>query len=482
MKNKSTIRIILSISHTVLFCFNIYTQENGDTRIAYWKDDKAAAFSLNFDDSMPSHVDNAIPLLKERGLTGTFFVNPGKSRHQDNEEFWQNLLNEGQEMAPHTMNHDGASSYDEAVYEIGESAKYVWDVYGVPHYSELHAYASGGGVTWSALSREERLEIDDSFLMINRYHFDISTPHWHSDRLPRSLGGNTSASSLISFFDSEVAQGKWEAILFHGVGGGWISIDLDEFISFVDYLETKKNSVWIGPWINVYKYDMERFSAQVEVLKSTSNIIKLRLSSDVVASGCVTNDVNLYNEPLTLITQVPWTNVIVTQGSSSKSYTAINGVVMYDAFPNVGTTDRGNIILQESEVLNVDSTSGGIIPDGFNLEQNYPNPFNPTTTIKFSIPIPLSPPFNKRRKTGGFVSLKVFDVLGKEIATLVNEEKAAGNYEVKFSRGLIHQSVGGGLTSGIYFYRLKVRDPSTSSTKRQAGQSFVETRKMLLMK
>jgi peptidoglycan/xylan/chitin deacetylase (PgdA/CDA1 family) len=432
-------------------------QENGETRIANWKDDKAAAFSLNFDDSMPSHVDNAIPLLKERGLTGTFFVNPGKSRHQDNEGFWQNLLSEGQEMAPHTMNHDGASSYDEAVYEIGESAKYVWDVYGVPHYSELHAYASGGGVTWTGLTREQRLEIDNSFLMINRYHYDTSTPHWHSDRLPLSMGGNTTASSLISFFDEAVSQGIWEAILFHGVCGGWISVDLDEFITLVDYLETQKNNVWIGPWVNVYKYDMERYSAAVDVLESTNNIIRLRLSSNVAASGFITHDVNLYNEPLTLITRVPWQSVTITQENTSKIYAAKNGEVMYEALPNVGTTNRGDIILQDSEVMNVDSASTGSIPNGFNLEQNYPNPFNPATNIGFRI------------ADFGFVSLKVFDILGNEIVTLVNEEMPAGNYEVGFSSGLIHQMTNGGPTSGIYFYTLQT-------------DGFVETKKMILMR
>ena len=450
-------RIIIFFSFSLLFFSSSYLQENGETRIANWKDDKAAAFSLNFDDSMPSHVDNAIPLLKERGLTGTFFVNPGKSRHQDNEDFWQNLLSEGQEMAPHTMNHNGASSYDEAVYEIGESAKYVWDVYGVPHYSELHAYASGGGVTWTGLTREQRLEIDNSFLMINRYHYDTSTPHWHSDRLPRSMGGNTTASSLISFFDEAVSQGIWEAILFHGVGGGWISIDLDEFITFVDYLETKKNTVWIGPWINVYKYDMERYSAAVELLESTNNIIRLRLSSDVAASGFITHDVNLYNEPLTLITRVPWQSVTITQGNTSKIYAANNGEVMYEALPNVGTTNRGDIILQDSEVMNVDSASTGSVLNGFNLEQNYPNPFNPATNIGFRI------------ADFGFVSLKVFDILGNEIVTLVNEEMSAGNYEVGFSSGLIHQTTNGGPTSGIYFYTLQT-------------DGFVETKKMILMR
>jgi hypothetical protein len=90
----------------------------------------------------------------------------------------------------------------------------------------------------------------------------------------------------------------------------------------------------------------------------------------------------------------------------------------------------------------------------FDLKQNYPNPFNPTTTIKYSVPS------NGKNKMANVV-LKVFDVLGNEIATLINEEKPAGNYEVGFDAA--------GLTSGIYFYKL------------QSG-SFVDTKKMLLLK
>ena len=87
--------------------------------------------------------------------------------------------------------------------------------------------------------------------------------------------------------------------------------------------------------------------------------------------------------------------------------------------------------------------------DRYFLYQNFPQPFNPTTTIKYQIA-------NIR-----FVKLKVYDVLGNEIATLVEAEKSAGNYEVEFD--------GTGLPSGIYFYKL------------QAG-NFVETKKMLLLK
>ena len=68
----------------------------------------------------------------------------------------------------------------------------------------------------------------------------------------------------------------------------------------------------------------------------------------------------------------------------------------------------------------------------------------------------------------------VYDVLGNEIATLVNEKKPAGSYEVNFE--------GGELPSGVYLYQLRVVDPSSSSSRGQAGQGFVETKKMILVK
>jgi len=82
-------------------------------------------------------------------------------------------------------------------------------------------------------------------------------------------------------------------------------------------------------------------------------------------------------------------------------------------------------------------------PHGFQLFQNYPNPFNPTTNIRYSIPYELSD-FHST----AFVSLKVFDAPGKEVATLVNEEKSPGSYQIEFSAR--------DLPSGIYFYRVTI--------------------------
>jgi hypothetical protein len=93
-------------------------------------------------------------------------------------------------------------------------------------------------------------------------------------------------------------------------------------------------------------------------------------------------------------------------------------------------------------------------PIEISLEQNYPNPFNPTTNIIFRI------------AESEFVSLKVYDVLGNEAATLVNKEKPAGTYKVEF---IVGQDSSPDIASGIYFYRL------------QAG-NYVETKKMILLK
>jgi hypothetical protein len=119
-------------------------------------------------------------------------------------------------------------------------------------------------------------------------------------------------------------------------------------------------------------------------------------------------------------------------------------VSMYDALPNIP-------FIMKQEILDIVTgvEDENLSVNEFQLEQNYPNPFNPSTVISYQLPV------------SSDVTMKVYDVLGNEVATLVNEEKPAGSYEVEFSAD--------GLTSGIYFYTIN------------AG-SFVETKKMILMK
>ncbi len=135
--------------------------------------------------------------------------------------------------------------------------------------------------------------------------------------------------------------------------------------------------------------------------------------------------------------------------------------------------DKVNVLLYPDSTINIsiviktDILSGvepGYVLAGFNLEQNFPNPFNPTTKIKYTIPVE-----TLRSAEGGTslqnVTLKVYDILGNEVATLVDEEQPAGEYEVEFS---VNQSEVS-LPSGIYFYRLIVG-------------IFIDTKKMCILK
>jgi photosystem II stability/assembly factor-like uncharacterized protein len=175
----------------------------------------------------------------------------------------------------------------------------------------------------------------------------------------------------------------------------------------------------------------------------------------------------------------------IPSGCSIREIEMINSQVGWFAGANYGmyiakTTDGGNSWVDQLPQAGIESismvnenvgyavgdngrfyktTNGGVTfieeetsesqPAEFLLSQNYPNPFNPSTKIKYKI------------ANTGFVNLKIYDVLGKEAATLINKEMQVGSYEVEFDAS--------GLPSGIYFYKLKVG-------------SFVETKKMVLLR
>ena len=123
-------------------------------------------------------------------------------------------------------------------------------------------------------------------------------------------------------------------------------------------------------------------------------------------------------------------------------WAAVEGIFSYLGGHLLHTTNGGGIFPSPVE-------DEGHIPGKFVLNQNYPNPFNPSTTISYQIP------------SQQFVTLKVYDVLGNEVAVLVNEYRNAGSYEVNFNSS--------NLTSGVYFYTLRAGD-------------FIQTKKMLLLK
>lgn len=126
--------------------------------------------------------------------------------------------------------------------------------------------------------------------------------------------------------------------------------------------------------------------------------------------------------------------------------------ILYFSFSNYKLTPRKNPDF--GTVTPVGITSNSTIINSYELMQNYPNPFNPNTIISFNIPV------------SGNVSLKVYDMLGREVKSLVNNFVNAGSYSVDFN--------GSNFASGIYFYKLETQGTN--------GQKFVSTKRMVLVK
>ena len=142
------------------------------------------------------------------------------------------------------------------------------------------------------------------------------------------------------------------------------------------------------------------------------------------------------------------THTITIYGREAYKTVMLDQLLLTNDAYFIPTDDNVSFTKSENTAYNNGSAENEI-PESYSLNQNYPNPFNPSTTIKFSIP------------QDGMVSLKVYNILGAEVASLVDEVKSVGTYNVRFDAS--------NLASGIYLYKL-------------VTPNFIQTKKMLLVK
>ncbi|UCH66833.1 MAG: T9SS type A sorting domain-containing protein [Ignavibacterium sp.] len=205
-------------------------------------------------------------------------------------------------------------------------------------------------------------------------------------------------------------------------------------------------------WFKTYPVDNFR-SFLGRVSKTNSN--------DLIISGATSVDASSFEDGLILKVDqngnLIWSKTI---GGMGEDYISETHQLDDGSYISIGNTTSFGAGQRDLWLLKFTNDPTGVNEellgnvDSFKLFQNYPNPFNPTTKIKYSIPS-----VGAYRNTP--VQLKVYDLLGNEIATLVNEEKPAGTYDVEWDAT--------GLPSGVYFYQLKT-------------DRFVETKKMILIK
>lgn len=295
---------------------------NGTTRIAKWKDDKKGAFLLNFDDSLESQMKNAVPELKKRNLVATFYVVAGGSHWSGSRSFWegtfpQECLATGMEYGNHTFTHSHARDVADFDAEIAQCNNVILKLF-PGREPRLISYAHPGGVKnedWTITAEQENESLAKHHLF-TRVKYDIA-----------AVGYCNSVEHLMNVVHDAIKSGSARSIVFHGVGGNYLSMSLPMFTEFLDKLASVRDQVWITTAIPEYKYAAERDGAAVKVLQADANQIRLQLTS--------TADAALYDYPLTLITLVPavWKQCLIVQGATRSTAQVVDGAVRYDALP-----------------------------------------------------------------------------------------------------------------------------------------------------
>jgi hypothetical protein len=254
--------------------------------VAKWYDGRQAALSIRFDDSHPTHLSKAIPMLREYGFRGTFMINPGgrepnsrrRSDFEDHQAQWEACAQRGdQEFANHSLHHRGAVGDERMEAEIGDASKAIWKL--IPGKSKLLALNLGGGTQWET-TRTLRYYLD-------KYHlFDASE---------NSTGMDDARGNRVATFrrmlEQHLERGLWYRIHYHYIGEGLSSSEAN-FRAVLGMAKEHASELWIAGMADIHKYQTERNASKLVVAKSGAGHLTFTLS-------CL-SEADLYDQLLTI--------------------------------------------------------------------------------------------------------------------------------------------------------------------------------------
>lgn len=300
-------------------------------------------------------------------------------------------------------------------------------------------------ILWSTTN--ECLDVDNRKVFINKVRNDLNFNYPDGRLITQSAAADRPGPNDASQSNCDVAGWTMYFGIFHG---GTYYEGTRYFLTLANYYYPEKPilDTEFGYWSGELNSTNGQ-QAQVTVFKETFNAFTYRAS--VIRRDGTYRDGG-YLMGVTWWCIFDWYSHQHPDGFQSMGLYRMNR----DTLKAVGDTLRtyySTFYELGGVVTDVSEKNEETVPDEFSLEQNYPNPFNPNTKIRFSIPVNVA--------AGNKVSLRIYDVLGNLITTLIDENKQPGNYEVEFD--------GNSLSSGVYFYKL------------QAGD-FIQTKKMILLK
>ena len=301
----------------------------GETRVARWPGDAQGAFLLMFDDSWPSHFQVAAPELAKRGLTATFYINPGKGEYLKFRGEWEsNVWKQGMAYGVHTMTHKGVTNFANATWEIGECARIIRGIIpGAATRLVSYGQPGVGPGAWN-ITAPQLDELLQKFHLVSRPPFTGHGAVYHLK----------TTAEMLALADKASASGGLEYLVIHGVERikpNWSYQDFwalkqDVFLPLLDGLKERRDrgALWVADHIAAHQYERERDVAEVKVLAATVRKISVALSCKA--------DPQFYDLPLTLVTSVPaaWQQCRVTQGTNQFRCVVTEHVAKYPAQPN----------------------------------------------------------------------------------------------------------------------------------------------------
>ncbi len=311
----------------VLSFLTAEAQGVGETRVARWKGDVTAAFLLLFDDSWPSHFQVAAPALAERGLTGTFYINPGKGEYRAFSNQWEHTVwKMGMVYGNHTYAHESVTNAAQAEQVIKACNDEILRM--VPgRVPRLLSYGQPGVKEW-LVSSNDLQAILAKHNLVDRPPFKDhgAVYHWQT------------TAQMLALADRAIDSQGLEYLIVHGVERikpewkyqDFWALKQAVFFPLLDGLKERRDQgkLWITDPVSAHKYETERASAKVTVLGATRQEIRLTLTCDA--------DLRLYDEPLTLVTRVPedWRSCDLKRTGTNLTLAVSQGHVRYDAVPD----------------------------------------------------------------------------------------------------------------------------------------------------
>lgn len=422
-----------------------FSQVAAPYEVGTWQGFRSAAISYTFDDNCPNQFAIAVPMFNEFGFKLTLFAVTASSGWAWPPD-WSKIqaaAAQGHEVASHTVTHPHISglAYSSQVNEFKNSKDTIESrIPGQKCVTTAYPYCETGYDT-----------LINKLYIAARICSGSIEPKTPSNfmRISSIICGTEGAVKTSANFktraDNAATTKGWVVYLIHGINGdgGWSDLHADTLRASLEYLKANPDKFWVETFGNVAKYIRERNAASVSEISVSPDTITIAVTD--------TMDNSIFDIPVTIRRPMPagWATAIVLQNGDTLTSQVVESnstkYLMFDVIP-----DNGEVILVKTGATSVGELEETLHPASLMLYQNYPNPFNPVTTISYYVP--------ERQQ----VEIKVFNLLGNEVATLVHGLTEAGLHTVTFG--------GSNLSSGLYFCRMT------------DGKGAVQTKKLVLLK